>query len=217
MEAVADLANQEKREWFYSALALAKKLGVPVVSTGSGGPDSPEALEAVLKVLPEIAKEAERQGVQVSLKAHVNAAVHDVETALMAARRPIRPGLESTTTQPTYIEKARTSSTHGTGLLRTWSTFTFVISKGAPTRKSARPPFRFRARGRWIFLRCSSGSCDRATRSAGSRSDRSLGSSAGESTGIAAQSRGYISRCLEEISGRKGATKSHKRRERKGR
>ena len=82
MEAVADLTDPKARAWFYSALRLAKALGVPLVSTGSGGKDTEEDLRGVEAAIPEVAAEAERMGVKVSVKAHVHAAVHDVESAL---------------------------------------------------------------------------------------------------------------------------------------
>lgn len=209
MEAVADLANQEKREWFYSALALAKKLGVPVVSTGSGGPDSPEALEAVLKALPEIAKEAERQGVKVSLKAHVNAAVHDVETALMAAKAADSPWL-GINYDATHLYR------EGEDILDAWDRLAphvvhihFRDLKGGANKEIGPPAFQVPGKGTLDLPPL----LERIVRSGyqGALDLEVIGAwdlSAGESTGIAAQSRGYITRCLEEISGRKGATKS---------
>lgn len=82
MEAATDLTDPARRDWFYQALALAKSIGVPLVTTGSGGKNTPESLENLMPALGEVAREAARQGVRVALKAHVGQAVYNVESAL---------------------------------------------------------------------------------------------------------------------------------------
>ena len=208
MEAVADLAKPDKREWFYSALALAKKLGVPLVSTGSGGPDSPEALEAVLKVLPEVAKEAERQGVKVSLKAHVNAAVHDVETALAAVKAANSPWL-GINYDATHLFR------EGEDILDAWDRLAphvvhihFRDLKGGANKEIGPPAFQVPGKGTLDLPSL----LERIVNSgySGALDLEVIGAwnlPAGESTGIAAQARGYITRCLEAIAGRRGRTK----------
>ena len=81
MEAVANLLEAEQREWFYSALRLAKALGVPLVTTGSGGKDNEEDLRQIEAAIPEVAAQAESIGVKWPSNP-TYAAVHDVASAL---------------------------------------------------------------------------------------------------------------------------------------
>lgn len=63
------------------ALEAAAALGIPVVNVGPGGKaDEAGAIEGAAERLAELARLAEPTGVQVCVKAHVGAAVHDTPT-----------------------------------------------------------------------------------------------------------------------------------------
>jgi sugar phosphate isomerase/epimerase len=202
IEATANLADAERRAWFYAALELAQKLGVPVVSTGSGGKSTPEDLAAVLTVLPEVAAEAERRQVRVSVKAHVNAAVHNVETALQAAAAADSPWL-GVNYDATHLAR------EGEDILEAWDRLAphvlhihFRDMQGG-SRQIGPPYHQIPGLGVLDLP----GLLARIVRSGyeGALDLEVIGAfkfPPGESMGIAAQARGYIRRCLEEIAGR---------------
>lgn len=85
IEAATDLTNPNNLPRFKDTLALASKLGVEVVNTGSGGKsDDADSERAAHAAIREIASYASELGIRVGVKAHVNAAIYNTETALLA-------------------------------------------------------------------------------------------------------------------------------------
>lgn len=203
MEAATNLLDPEKREWFYSALDLAAALDIPLVSTGSGGADTQEDLERVLAVIPEVAERAEARGVKVSVKAHVHAAVHDVATAQQTAEAANSPWL-GINYDPTHLYR------EGEDILEAWDRLAphvvhvhFRDLRGGANKEIGAPAFQIPGMGVLdlppLLKRIIS------SEYAGALDLEVIGAfdfAAGESMGIAAQSRGYIRRCMEEIEGR---------------
>lgn len=204
MEAVANLLDAGQREWFYSALRLAKALDIPLVSTGSGGRDTEEDLNRVLEVIPEVAAQAERIGVKVSVKPHVKAAVHDVASALrlVEAANSEWLGLNYDATH-LYRE--------GEDILAAWDRLAphvihihFRDLLGGPDKQIGPPINQVPGLGvldlppllRRIVESGYQGALDLEVIGAFDYPGE-------QSLGIAAQSRGWIRRCLEEIEGRK--------------
>ena len=203
MEAVANLIDPQQREWFYSALRLAKALGVPLVSTGSGGKDTEEDLRQVEAVIPEVAAQAESIGVKVSVKAHVHAAVHDVASALRI--------VEAASSQWLGINY---DATHlyreGEDILAAWDQLAphvihihFRDLLGGADKQIGPPINQVPGLGvldlppllKRIVESGYQGALDLEVIGAFSYPGE-------QSLGIAAQSRGYIRRCLEEIQGK---------------
>lgn len=203
MEAVADLTDPKSREWFYSALRLAKALGVPLVSTGSGGKDNEEDLKAVEAAIPEVAARAEELGIKVSVKAHVHAAVHDVESALRIVHAADSPWL-GINYDATHLYR------EGEDIYEAWDRLAphvvhihFRDLLGGEDKQIGPPLNQVPGLGvldlqpllKRIVESGYSGALDLEVIGAFDYP--------GEvSLGIAAQSRGYIRRCLEEIQGR---------------
>lgn len=87
IEAACNLSDPQKRAWFVRVLDLAKGLGVPIVTTGSGGAMDDEGFETAVAAVAEVAGAAAERGVKLALKPHVNIAIHDTPTALRALER----------------------------------------------------------------------------------------------------------------------------------
>ena len=85
IEAAMDLTNPENLDRFAAVLRLGSELGVEVVNTGGGGRSDDAASErAVHDAIRALAPRAEALGLRVGIKAHVNQAVYDTESALRA-------------------------------------------------------------------------------------------------------------------------------------
>lgn len=200
MEAATDLLNDEKREWFYAALELAGKLGIPVVTTGSGGEATEEDLKRFESIAPELAEEAERCDVTVSVKAHVHAAVHNVASAIRAAKAANSEWV-GINYDPTHLYR------EGEDILAAWDQLApYVVHihfrdlLGGENKEIGPPINQIPGRGvldlQPLLERIVTSGYDRAL------DLEVIGAfdyTGGESLGIAAQSRGYFRRCMEQI------------------
>ncbi|MEM2936076.1 MAG: sugar phosphate isomerase/epimerase [Candidatus Bathyarchaeia archaeon] len=87
IEAATDILEKERRQWLTRVFKLANSLEVPVVATGSSGRANDEKImEKVLGCLQELASEAEKWDVKLAVKAHVGASIFNAETAMRAAQ-----------------------------------------------------------------------------------------------------------------------------------
>jgi sugar phosphate isomerase/epimerase len=85
MESAMNLTNPSNIPRFIAALRFAAKLGIEVVNTGNGGKsDDPEAEQAVYDAIRQIAPHAQKLGVMMGVKAHVNQAIYNTASALRA-------------------------------------------------------------------------------------------------------------------------------------
>lgn len=85
IEAAMDLTNPENLDRFAEVLRLGSEIGVEVVNTGGGGRSDDAASErAVHDAIRALAPRAEALGLRVGVKAHVNQAVYNAESALRA-------------------------------------------------------------------------------------------------------------------------------------
>lgn len=82
MEAATNLAKPESRAWFRQALQAAAAIGIPIVTSGSGGPQTDVGLKEAIDNVREVSRMAADLGVAFALKPHVGIAVHNTETAL---------------------------------------------------------------------------------------------------------------------------------------
>lgn len=84
-EAAMNLAQPDNLPRFHAVLQLASELGVEVVNTGGGGKsDDAESEQVVHAAIRELAPRAHSLGVTIGVKAHVNQAVYNTESALRA-------------------------------------------------------------------------------------------------------------------------------------
>ncbi|HEX5416662.1 MAG TPA: sugar phosphate isomerase/epimerase [Chloroflexota bacterium] len=81
--ASTNLLDPDRRARFTRLIKAAAQLGAPALTTGSGGSSDDEAsYQQVLATLKELAHVAEGEGVKISIKPHVRAAVYSTPTAL---------------------------------------------------------------------------------------------------------------------------------------
>jgi sugar phosphate isomerase/epimerase len=81
--ASTNLLDPERRARFARLIGAAALLGAPAITTGSGGVSDDEAsFRTVVATIAELAKVAAAEGVRVSIKPHVRAAVYSTTTAL---------------------------------------------------------------------------------------------------------------------------------------
>jgi sugar phosphate isomerase/epimerase len=82
-----------QRERVLPALEACAELGIPVINVGPGGfkPDDPAEIDRLADILNELCAEAEKAGIALCLKAHVNTAVHNTPTTLEIMKRVQSP------------------------------------------------------------------------------------------------------------------------------
>jgi len=84
IEAAAGGENEDERvKQMVSLFELAEKLGIPVIAVGSGGKSGdPETTKQTFRYIRRLGEEAESWRVTLAVKPHVGAAVYNTETAL---------------------------------------------------------------------------------------------------------------------------------------
>jgi len=85
IEAAMNLSMAENIPRFLSVLRFAAQIGVEVVNTGNGGKSNdPVSEHAVYQAIRELAPQAQDLGIKIGIKAHVNQAIYNTESALRA-------------------------------------------------------------------------------------------------------------------------------------
>jgi len=81
--ASTNLLDPDRRARFVRLIKAAALVGAPAITTGSGGvSDDDESYRTVVTTLNDLAKVAAAEGVTISIKPHVRAAVYSTPTAL---------------------------------------------------------------------------------------------------------------------------------------
>ncbi len=81
--ASTNLLDSERRARFVRLIRAAAALGAPAITTGSGGvSDDEPSFRAVVTTIGELSRIAAAEGVRISIKPHVRAAVYSTPTAL---------------------------------------------------------------------------------------------------------------------------------------
>ena len=201
IEAATDILDEEKRRWLTRVFKLAKSLGVPVVTTGSSGRANDEKMMAkVLECLQKLASEAEKWDVKLAVKAHVGASIFNTETALKAMQKINSPAF-GINFDPTHIYRANEDPVDfalklGKGIIHVH------IRDNSESREPRIGPPETQIAGR--------GALDlpgilRALKKVGYKGVLdleiigSIGYELPQVMGIAAESRGYLYRCLKEM------------------
>jgi len=83
IEAATNVLQEERRKWLIQVFESASQLGVPVVAIGSGGKaGDPRVTEEVFRCIRELGEQAESRGVTLAVKPHVGASVYNTKTVL---------------------------------------------------------------------------------------------------------------------------------------
>lgn len=81
--ASTNLLDPDRRARFVRLIKAAAALGAPAITTGSGGiSDDEQSYRAVVATISELSQIAAGEGVRISIKPHVRAAVYSTPTAL---------------------------------------------------------------------------------------------------------------------------------------
>ena len=94
VEAATNILLPENRERTKRVFERAAKLGIPMVTTGSGGvSDDEEATEASLRAIEELAEAASNVGIRYALKLHYGQSIYNTKTALRLMEEVHHPAL----------------------------------------------------------------------------------------------------------------------------
>ncbi len=201
IEAATNILEEERMRRLIRVFKLANSLGVPVVATGSSGKaNDKKVTEKVLGCLQELASEAENWGVKLAVKAHVGASIFSAETAMKAVQEIDSPAF-GINFDPTHIYRTNEDPVEFVLKLRK-SIIHVHIRDNRESRESRVGPPETQIAGR--------GALDlprilRALKKVGYKGVLdleiigSIGYELPRVIGIAAESRGYLHRCLKEM------------------
>ncbi len=184
------------------ACQMAANLGIPVIAIGSGGTAGDDAsLAEVVALSSELARIAGRHGIRLALKPHVGAAVHDTTTARWA-HKEVGSAYLGLNFDPSHLhrvpEDVATAAT-SFGDLIIHSHFRDCPSR--VERGPGSPEQQVPGRGEVDISEVLKSLA--RTNYQGPLSFECIGAkgySLARATAIAAETRGYLNRCLQEIS-----------------
>ena len=104
IEAATNLFDAAARDRVYAVFHLARRMGVPVVTTGSAGSATADSFEAFVPLAREVAARAAAAGVVWACKPHVGAAVWSTDTALRLVGAVDSPALRLNY-DPTHLQR----------------------------------------------------------------------------------------------------------------
>lgn len=94
VEAATNILLPENRERTKRIFERASKLGIPMVTTGSGGKsDDEDTMQQALQAIEELAGAAHDNGIQFALKIHYGQNIYNTRTALRLMSEIRHPGL----------------------------------------------------------------------------------------------------------------------------
>ncbi|MGI8913723.1 MAG: sugar phosphate isomerase/epimerase family protein [Chloroflexota bacterium] len=185
---------------------LARGLGIPTVCIGSGGkPDDPSSWrEAVLR-LRSMAKAAEVAGITLAVKPHVGAAIYSTETALRAIREIDSPDF-GINWDPSHLFRNNEDLLTSAQRLAPYIRHVHIRDCGSREQRVGPPESQIPGRGSIdlppILRALHEGGYD------GYLNLEVIGAKnydLSRAMGIAAESRGYLNRCLQALEGAENA------------
>ncbi len=201
IEAATNLFDAAARERVYAVFRLARRIGVPVVTTGSAGVATEESFEAFLPLAREVAARAADAGVVWACKPHVGAAVWSTDTALRLVAAVANPALRLNY-DPTHLQRVGEDPAVAAAKLAPHLAHVHLRDYDSPDQRIGPPERQAAGRGS-VDL----GAVVRALHTAGYSGfvDLEVIGAAGwepvRQMAIAAASCGYLSRLLREVTG----------------
>lgn len=180
-------------------LRLAAAVGIPIVNTGPGGKSGDEeSLKRSIDFLGAMALEAERCGVTLAVKAHVGQSVYNTETTLRVARAISSPafGIDF---DPSHIYRADEDPEVAVRALRGRLAHVHIRDCVSREQRVGPPPEQVPGRGNVDLV-----AFYRSLREIGFDGPVNLEIIGAlkyelwQAMGIAAESRGYLHRCMKE-------------------
>ena len=94
IEAATNILEEERRRWLVKVFEAAKRTGIPVVAIGSGGKTGDgDVTQKVLRYIQELGEQAESSDITLAVKPHVGASVYNAETVTMMLERVDSPAV----------------------------------------------------------------------------------------------------------------------------
>ena len=146
VEAATNLFDPASRERLYRVFALCARLGIPVVTTGSAGPATPEGLEAFLPVAREVARQARDAGITWACKPHVGAAVYSTDSALRLVREVDEPAL-GLNYDPTHLQRVGEDVVRSAATLAPYIRHVHIRDYSSPDTRIGPPELQTAGRG----------------------------------------------------------------------
>jgi sugar phosphate isomerase/epimerase len=200
LEATAMEAATNDRERLTQLFALARDLGVPIVNVGSGGKTGDEAStrEAIEK-MRDFARLAADHGVKLAVKPHVGQAIYNAETGLRLMNEVAESAI-GLNFDPSHLFRA--NETPQEVVPRWGSRILTSHFRDCPWREGSPGSPEQQIPGRGIVDIPATLRALRSIGYAGPLNLEVIGAGKYEisrAMGIAAESRGYLHRCLQEI------------------
>jgi sugar phosphate isomerase/epimerase len=200
LEATAMEAATNDRERLLQLFALARDLGVPIVNIGSGGTTGDEAsTREAIERMRDFARLARDHGVKLAVKPHVGQAIYNADTGLRLMNEVDEPAL-GLNFDPSHLFRA--NETPQEVATRWGSRILTSHFRDCPWREGSPGAPEQQVPGRGIV---DIPATLRALKSAGYAGPLNLeiigagNFELSRAMGIAAESRGYLHRCLQEI------------------
>lgn len=199
IEAACNLSDPEARAWFIRVLDVAKELGVPIVTSGSGGEQTEDGFRTAVAAVQEVSDAAAERGLKVAIKPHVNIAICDTEAALKAIDAVDSPGF-GINFDPTHLFRQGDDPAESARKLGDAIIHAHVRDNLGTDLKVAPPEYQVAGKGSLnlpeVLVALKEIGYD------GAMDLEIIGAKdyeLAQVTAIAAESRGYFNRCLQEL------------------
>jgi sugar phosphate isomerase/epimerase len=200
LEATAMEAATNDRERLTQLFALARALGVPIVNIGSGGKTGDEAsTREAIERMRDFARLAADHGVKLAVKPHVGQAIYNAETGLRLMNEVAEPAI-GLNFDPSHLFRA--NETPQEVVPRWGSRILTSHFRDCPWREGSPGSPEQQIPGRGIVDIPATLRALKSIGYAGPLNLEVIGAGKYEisrAMGIAAESRGYLHRCLQEI------------------
>jgi sugar phosphate isomerase/epimerase len=196
-------AATNDRERLRSIFALASQIGIPIVNIGSGGTtDNEDSTRSSIQLMREFAQMANDAGVKLAVKPHVGQAIYNAETGLRLMNEIDEPAL-GLNFDPSHLARADDDPASVAPL---WNDKIITSHfRDCPVRvpgPPGTPEQQIPGRGALDLPRILSSL--KGIGYAGPINLEVIGAQGyelGRAMGIAAESRGYLRRCFQELGG----------------
>lgn len=181
-------------------LSLAEEIGVPIVNIGSGGTTGDdESVKRATSMIAELAELASQHGVRLAVKPHVGQAIHDSTTGLRLMEEVEHPAL-GLNFDPSHLYRANENPEEVATVWGSRIVTSHFRDSASRAQRVGPPETQIPGRGS-VNIPATLGALHRSGY-AGPLNLEVIGAGDYEiarAMGVAAESRGYLNRCLQEL------------------